>query len=300
MAGHFPYANLIDEKWRADGSAASIEAQIRLGHDPMPKFEGKLTEEEIRQTVAYVEAMTRKAAQGRRRRRTRGPMSRRIPLFPLPGVVLLPGTILPLHIFEARYRAMVADALEGDRTIGMAMLKPGAEGPEPPRIHAVGGAGEIIESEQLEDGRYNILLEGRFRYRVLEEARPDPYRVARVEEIRSVPFPQPEERDRVLPGGRLPLHRDRRPARSAPASGRGARARTAGLGAGDPPALHTGRAPGASRDRLAAGPVRDAHRQDAGMERTPALAGAVPAEGSGPADGTDLRDALRRAPRKSS
>ena len=127
-------------------------------------------------------------------------MSRRIPLFPLPGVVLLPGTILPLHIFEARYRAMVADALAGDRTIGMAMLKPGSEGAEAPRIHAIGGAGEIIESEQLEDGRYNILLEGRFRYRVLEEERPDPYRVARVEEIRSVPFPRPEERDRVLTG----------------------------------------------------------------------------------------------------
>ena len=125
-------------------------------------------------------------------------MSRRIPLFPLPGVVLLPGTILPLHIFEARYRAMVADALEGDRMIGMAMLKPGAEGSEAPRIHVIGGAGEIIESERLEDGRYNILLEGRFRYRVLEEAPPDPYRVAHVEEIRSVPFPQPEERDRVL------------------------------------------------------------------------------------------------------
>ena len=61
VAGHFPYANLIDGKWRADGSAAAIEAQIRLGHDPMPKFEGKLTAEEIRQTVAYVEAMTRKA-----------------------------------------------------------------------------------------------------------------------------------------------------------------------------------------------------------------------------------------------
>jgi mono/diheme cytochrome c family protein len=61
VAGHFLYANLLDGKWRGDGSLASIESQIRLGHDPMPKFEGKLTEEEIRQTVAYVEAMTRKA-----------------------------------------------------------------------------------------------------------------------------------------------------------------------------------------------------------------------------------------------
>lgn len=61
VAGHFPYANLIDGKWRSDGTAAAIESQIRLGHDPMPKFEGKLTEEEIRQTVAYVQAMTRNA-----------------------------------------------------------------------------------------------------------------------------------------------------------------------------------------------------------------------------------------------
>jgi mono/diheme cytochrome c family protein len=53
-AGRYPYANLIDGKWRSDGSAQAIERQIRRGHDPMPKFEGKLTDEEIRQTVAYV------------------------------------------------------------------------------------------------------------------------------------------------------------------------------------------------------------------------------------------------------
>jgi uncharacterized protein len=123
---------------------------------------------------------------------------RRLPLFPLPGVVLMPGTILPLHIFEPRYRAMVADALAADRTIGMAMLYPGWEsGGDDPRIYSIGGAGEIIESEELEDGRYNILLEGRFRFRVLEEAPANPYRVARVEEIRSVPFSDPKEEDRV-------------------------------------------------------------------------------------------------------
>lgn len=61
VAGHFPYANLIDGRWRADGSPASIELQIRDGKDPMPKFEGKLTDEEIRQTVAYVLALTREA-----------------------------------------------------------------------------------------------------------------------------------------------------------------------------------------------------------------------------------------------
>lgn len=125
---------------------------------------------------------------------------RRIPLFPLPGVVLMPGTLLPLHVFEPRYRALVADALAGDRTIGMAMLFPGWEAAgesEDPRIYPVGGAGEIVESEELEDGRYNILLEGRFRYRVLAESVAGPYRVAEVEEVRSVGFADPAEASRV-------------------------------------------------------------------------------------------------------
>src|SRR3982750_1408486 len=125
-------------------------------------------------------------------------MSRRIPIFPLPGVVLLPGTLLPLHVFEPRYRAMVADALAGDRTIGMTMWKAGGGGERgEPRIHEVGGAGEIVESERLEDGRYNIVLEGRFRFRVLDEAPPDPYRVARVVEIPSQPLDE-EDRERVV------------------------------------------------------------------------------------------------------
>lgn len=125
--------------------------------------------------------------------------ARRLPLFPLPGVVLLPGTLLPLHVFEPRYKAMVADALAGDRLIGMAMLKPGWErAGEPLPIYAVGGAGEIVESEDLEDGRYNVLLEGRFRYRVLGEDRPSPYRLARIEEIPAEPFAARPERDRVL------------------------------------------------------------------------------------------------------
>ena len=98
----------------------------------------------------------------------------RLPLFPL-NSVLYPGLVLPLHIFEERYRAMVSDALRGDRTIGMAMWKPkpdpipdvekGANPPNPPNppIYPVGGAGEIVESEELEDGRFNIVLQARFR-----------------------------------------------------------------------------------------------------------------------------------------
>jgi mono/diheme cytochrome c family protein len=67
-AGRFPYANLIDGVWRSDGSAGAIERQIRQGHDPMPKFEGKLTDEEIRQTVTYVLELSRSGAGGERRK----------------------------------------------------------------------------------------------------------------------------------------------------------------------------------------------------------------------------------------
>jgi mono/diheme cytochrome c family protein len=63
-AGRFPYANLIDGKWRSDGSPAAIEKQVRRGHDPMPKFEGKLTNEEIRDVVAYVMQLSHGKAEG--------------------------------------------------------------------------------------------------------------------------------------------------------------------------------------------------------------------------------------------
>ena len=60
-ASRYPYANLIDGVWRSDGSPAALERQIRFGHDPMPRFEGKLTDEEIRQTAAFVLEMARAA-----------------------------------------------------------------------------------------------------------------------------------------------------------------------------------------------------------------------------------------------
>jgi mono/diheme cytochrome c family protein len=66
-AGRFPYANLVDGVWRSDGSARAIERQIREGHDPMPKFEGKLTDEEIRQTVTYVRELSRRKTEGAKR-----------------------------------------------------------------------------------------------------------------------------------------------------------------------------------------------------------------------------------------
>jgi uncharacterized protein len=130
-------------------------------------------------------------------------MSRRLPLFPLPDVVLLPGTLLPLHVFEPRYRAMVADALEGDRTIGMTMLMPGSDPSAPaPPIHPIGTAGEIVEAENLPDGRYNIILEARFRFRVLGEDPPAPYRVARVDELPPGAFREESERERSVASAR--------------------------------------------------------------------------------------------------
>jgi Lon protease-like protein len=125
-------------------------------------------------------------------------VTRRIPIFALPGVVLLPGTLLPLHIFEPRYRSMVADALGGDRTIGMALMKPGWEqGGRDPEVFPVGGAGEIVDAERREDGRYDIVLQGKFRYRILQEGPTEPYRQARVEEIASLPFRDPSSEVRA-------------------------------------------------------------------------------------------------------
>ena len=111
-----------------------------------------------------------------------------IPLFPLSNVVLFPGLRAPLHIFEPRYRAMTADALAGERRIGMIAVRPEhameMEG-EPP-IFAVGCAGRIVAHEALADGRYNIVLLGEHRFRVVAELpRPPtrPYRVARVQRL---------------------------------------------------------------------------------------------------------------------
>ena len=108
-----------------------------------------------------------------------------IPIFPLQDVVLFPNSTRPLHIFEPRYRAMVADALEGDSIIGMILLQPGneAEYEGRPPVYAVGCAGVIIAAEKLPDGRYNIVLEGRVKFRVLSEDASRPYRLAEVEAL---------------------------------------------------------------------------------------------------------------------
>ena len=109
-----------------------------------------------------------------------------IPIFPLPNVVLFPNVFLPLHIFEPRYRAMVRDALAGDRIIGMTLLKPGYEADYEgrPAVYAVGCAGVVTHAEPLDDGRFNIVLRGIEKFRVLDEDRSRPYRIATVEPLR--------------------------------------------------------------------------------------------------------------------
>jgi uncharacterized protein len=108
-----------------------------------------------------------------------------IPIFPLPNVVLFPNVFLPLHIFEPRYRAMVAAALEEDRIIGMVLLRPGWETDYDgrPPVYPVGCAGLITHAERLEDGRYNIVLQGLEKFRIQEEDATLPYRLARVNSI---------------------------------------------------------------------------------------------------------------------
>ena len=105
-----------------------------------------------------------------------------LPLFPLPETVFFPHTLLPLHIFEPRYRAMVADCLAGEKRMVVVRLLPGWEQDyygRPP-IHTVAGVGEVVEVERLPDGRYNILLKGFARVLIEEELPPtEAYRVAR-------------------------------------------------------------------------------------------------------------------------
>ncbi len=91
----------------------------------------------------------------------------RLSVFPLPGALLFPRMHLPLHIFEPRYRAMVSDAMARDRRIGMIQPRP-ATG-EPPDVFDLGCVGRIAEVEALDDGRYNLVLEGVALFRILRE-----------------------------------------------------------------------------------------------------------------------------------
>lgn len=104
------------------------------------------------------------------------------PLFPLPDVVFFPKTLLPLHVYEPRYRALASEALEQDRVICTALLKPGWESDYygSPEVYPVGCLGKIVQHQKLPDGRYNITLDGIAKVSIESSVRLEPYRLVRV------------------------------------------------------------------------------------------------------------------------
>lgn len=112
-----------------------------------------------------------------------------IPIFPLPNFVLFPGLSVPLHIFEPRYREMIADVSQSHGIIGMTMLKGDWERDyyANPDMYEVGCAGKISTLAQLPDGRFNLMLDGFSEFRLTREIRERSYRLARVEWMPSRP-----------------------------------------------------------------------------------------------------------------
>src|SRR6516225_2957725 len=105
-------------------------------------------------------------------------------LFPLPNLVMFPQVMQPLHIFEPRYRQLTTEALAGDRLIAVVLLRPGWEANYTgrPDVHPVACLGRIVVEQRLDDGRFNILLRGLSRIRIMEELETGKqYRAARAE-----------------------------------------------------------------------------------------------------------------------
>lgn len=113
-----------------------------------------------------------------------------LPIFPLPNGTLFPHARLPLHVFEPRYRAMTRYTLERTRVLAVARLKPGYEANYAgrPPVYDVCGVGRITHDQALPDGRYNLLLEGIARVRIIEEHPPEhPFRLVRAEPLYDTP-----------------------------------------------------------------------------------------------------------------
>ncbi len=109
------------------------------------------------------------------------------PVFPLPDTVFFPKTLLPLHVFEPRYRLMIADAIRGNQPLCVALLKPGweADYEGSPEVHPVACVGNIVMHEDLGDGRFNIVLQGVERVMIEHYQQLTPYRVARLRPLAS-------------------------------------------------------------------------------------------------------------------
>ena len=98
-----------------------------------------------------------------------------IPLFPLPNLVLFPNIIVPLHIFEERYKLMINGCIDRDEVFGLVLLRSGAEQETEDTIHRVGVTARVTEVERLDDGRMNILCEGETRFRILRFTQQTPF-----------------------------------------------------------------------------------------------------------------------------
>jgi Lon protease-like protein len=123
-----------------------------------------------------------------------------LPIFPLSNVVLFPRVKTPLHLFEPRYRQLARDVLQGERRIGMVVVRPEHvdDMPGDPPIYPIGCAGVITESQRLPDGRYNLVLLGEHRVRIVAEEPRSESRLYRVAQVQRLPESYPEsERARV-------------------------------------------------------------------------------------------------------
>lgn len=132
-----------------------------------------------------------------------------IPVFPLPDVVLFPNTRLPLHVFEPRYKQMIADCLAGDKMLAIAQLKPGwrEDYYGAPPVYRVVGVGRIVEHVDLEGGRYDIVVEGVARGTVVREQMRGPYRIATVETVPDIPPSDPQVVETYTRAMKRLLHR---------------------------------------------------------------------------------------------
>ena len=108
-----------------------------------------------------------------------------VPVFPLPGEFLFPGRLLPLHIFEVRYRQMIKDLMDQRGWIVICAIRAGheAEELESPPFYEIGGLGEIVGHNHLKDGRFLVTLQGLQRVRVREVESGKPYRMVEFEEL---------------------------------------------------------------------------------------------------------------------
>jgi Lon protease-like protein len=120
---------------------------------------------------------------------------RRLPVFPLPDVVLFPHALLPLHVFEPRYRQLTRDVLASHKLMGVPLLvEEEVAGASPPRFATILGVGEVVMAQELNDGRFNLVLRGRARVRVDQELITDePYRLVRAIELPDEPPGRPED-----------------------------------------------------------------------------------------------------------